>query len=86
MQWMLTSLQLNISELFRRPLEPCDPRYYLIRLPVPKEVDRAILTFLNDSPSTRIMSLVTPNLHESVAVVWFQEIHAASGVSALQSL
>lgn len=60
--------------------------FYLVRLPVPKEVDRAILASLNDSPSTRVVSLVTPNLHKLVAVVWFQEIHAARGVSALQSL
>lgn len=63
-----------------------DPHYYLVRLPVPKEVDRAILTSQKDNPATRVVSLVAPNLHESVAFFRFQEVHAAGGVSALQSL
>lgn len=42
---------------------------------------------MNDSLSTRIVCLVTPNLRVWVGwLFWFQEIHVAGGVSTLQYL
>lgn len=59
---------------------------HLICLPVSEEVDRAIHSFLDDCPATRILSLIAPHLHQLVGVLWLHQVHTAVSVTVLQSL
>lgn len=64
-----------------RPWSP-----YLIGLPVPEEVDRAVQAPLDDGPAPRVVSLVTPHLHEAVGVLWLHQVDGAGIVAILQGL
>ncbi len=59
---------------------------HLICLPVSEEVDGAIQSSLDDSPATRILSLIAPHLHQLVGVLRLHQVHAAVSVTILQSL
>lgn len=59
---------------------------YLVCLPVPEEVDRAIQAPLNDCPAPRVMSLVTPHLHEAISVLRLHQVDGAGVMAVLQGL
>lgn len=59
---------------------------HLICLPVPEEVDRAIQAPLDDGPAPRVMSLVTPHLHEAVGILWLHQVDGTGIMAILQSL
>lgn len=67
-----------------RPLGVGGP--YLVRLPVPKEVDGAIQAPLDDGPAPGVVSLVAPHLHEAVGVLWLHQVDGAGVVAVLQGL
>lgn len=72
----------------RSPCRQCIQAHWshLIGLPVPEEVDRAIQASLDDSPTPRVMSLVTPHLHEAVGVLGLHQIDGAGVVAVFQGL
>ena len=59
---------------------------YLVRLPVPEEVDRAIQAPLDDRPAPGVVSLVAPHLHEAVGILWLHQVDGAGVMAVLQGL
>lgn len=57
--------------------------FYLVGVPVPEEVDGAVLASLNDCPAAGVVPLVTPHLHQPVGVLRLDQVHATGGVTLL---
>lgn len=59
---------------------------YLIVLPVPEKVDRAVSSPLQYGPASVVEAVFTPGLDQLVAVIWLQQVHPAGSVSCLAHL
>ena len=59
---------------------------YLVRLPVPEEVDGSVLPPLDDGPAPGVVPLVAPHLHQPVGVLRLHQVHPAGPVTLFQRL
>lgn len=59
---------------------------HLILLPGSEEVDRAILSLLDNRPASLSPSLFTPGLQQSVGSLWTQQIDPAGVLTRVQNM
>lgn len=85
---VVLSLVVRLRGVAQSPVGSTDRPWspHLIGLPVPEEVDRAVQAPLDDGPAPRVVSLVTPHLHEAVGVLWLHQVDGAGIVAILQGL
>jgi hypothetical protein len=76
-----SSLPYGASHLWGVQTNPAGT--HLVCLPVPEKVDRAIQAPLDDSPAPRVMSLVTPHLHEAVSILRLYQVDGTSVMTIL---
>lgn len=84
MAWQRWSCPCPVQSPYRQCIQA--QWSHLIGLPVPEEVDRAIQASLDDSPTPRVMSLVTPHLHQAVGILRLHQVDGAGAVTILQGL
>lgn len=59
---------------------------YLVILPIPKEVNRAIFPPLQHCPSSIVKAMLTPGLDQPVTAFRLKQVHPTSGVTCLSHL
>lgn len=61
--------------------EPRDVSNHLILLPSPEEVDRPVLSPLDDRPPSLSPTLLTPSLHQAVSALRAEQVYPAGGLT-----
>lgn len=59
---------------------------YLVVLPIPKEVNRAISPPLQHGPSSIVEAMFTPGLDQPIAAICLKQVHPTGGVACLSHL
>ena len=54
---------------------------HLILLPVSEEVDRSVLSPLDDGPAALGLGLLAPRLQETVGTLWAQQVDPTGGLA-----
>lgn len=59
---------------------------HLVLLPGPEEVDRAVLSLLDDRPASLSLTLFTPRLHEPVGSLRTQQVDPTAVLTRVQDM